>query len=283
MTMGKNGLALPRIAGQLIILLVVAAFAGGSALAPLSHDTTPRFARLSDDSVVHGERLARILGCLNCHDTALTGEDWSEAGFVRLWTSNLTRAVPQYSDMQLAAAIRRGRRHDGMPLWDMPSPLFARLSDADMAALVSYLRRRPPQGPVRPLPVLEAGAFREIAAGTYRSAPANVARIDDAVPADLGPELALGRHIVRATCAECHGFDLRGGIPYPGAAARPDLRIAAGYDDGQFARLMTTGIAIGNRDVGLMRQVARGRYKYLAPAERGAVRDYLHALAQAYP
>lgn len=133
---------------------------------------------------------------------------------------------------------------------------------------------------MRPLPVLEAGARKEIAAGRFWSSPARVARIDNALPVDLGIRFALGRHIVLATCAECHGPDLRGGAPYPGATARPDLRIVAAYDAGQFERLLTTGIAIGERDVGLMSQVAVGRYKHFTAGERAAVLAYPHELAQ---
>ena len=268
--------AVARIAASLI----VATMASGLAPAPPGSDATVRFARISNDPVAHGARLSRVLGCSGCHGALLTGQDWSEPGFARIWTSNLTRAVPSYSDPQLAAAIRGGVRRDGSPLWDMPSHLFMQIANSDMTAVIAYLRSRPPAGPARPLPVFEAGARKEIADGRYRSSPANVARVDTALPADLGAEFALGRHIVRATCAECHGPDLRGGVPYPGAIARPDLRIAAGYDAEQFERLLTNGIAIGDRDVGLMSQVARGRYKYLTEDERAAVLAYLHRLAQ---
>ena len=281
--MRRGSLAVFRVIRRLGAVVFVGAVVGGLAPLPSHPGATVRFARVSDDPVVHGQRLAHVLGCSGCHGAALTGEDWSEAGFARIWTSNLTRAVPHYSDTQLDAAIRGGVRHDGAPLWDMPSHLFTRISDRDMSALIAYLRSRPPLGPARPLPIFDAAARTEIAAGIYRSSAAEVARIDDRLPVDLGPEFALGRHIVRATCAECHGADLRGGTPHPGAAARPDLRIAAGYDAGQFERLMTTGIAIGDRDLGLMSQVARGRYRHLTAGERAAVLAYLQALAKATP
>ena len=241
------------------------------------------FERLSADLVVHGKRLATVLGCNGCHGASLTGDDWSAPGFVRMMSSNLTRAVPRYSDAQLARAVRGGVRYDGSELWDMPSHLFTGLKAGEMAAIIAYLRSRPAAGVDHPRPVFEAKARAEMAAGLYRSSRADVALLARVSPPDVGPAHELGRHIVRATCAECHGLDLRGGTPHPGAAARPDLRIAAGYDSAQFKRLMQTGIAIGDRDVGLMGQVARGRYKHLADAERGAVLAYLHRVAKVAP
>jgi mono/diheme cytochrome c family protein len=77
-------------------------------------DTTPpvQFERAAAELVPHGERLSAVLGCSGCHGRDLQGEDWSEPGFGRLWTANLTRAVPHYSDAQLASIIRGGARPD---------------------------------------------------------------------------------------------------------------------------------------------------------------------------
>lgn len=135
-----NGGGLPMlcVAGRVAAILVVAAVVGAFGPVPSGRDVTVRFAPVSDDPVAHGECLARVLCCSGCHGAALTGEDWSEAGFARIWTSNLTRGVPSYSDTQRVAAIRGGVRHDGSPLCDMPSHLFTRLGDPDMTALIAY-------------------------------------------------------------------------------------------------------------------------------------------------
>lgn len=105
----------------------------------------PQFDRVSADLVEHGRRLSAVLGCSGCHGADLTGQDWSEPGFGRLWTSNLTRAVEGYSDAQLEATIRNGRRPDGSDLWAMPSHLFTHLSADDMAGVIAYLRSSPPR------------------------------------------------------------------------------------------------------------------------------------------
>lgn len=235
----------------------------------------PQFDRVSADLVEHGRRLSAVLGCSGCHGADLTGQDWSEPGFGRLWTSNLTRAVEGYSDAQLEATIRNGRRPDGSDLWAMPSHLFTHLSADDMAGVIAYLRSSPPAGDVHPLPEFEAGGRAEIAAGLLKTSAAEVAEDDPAQPPDMGDAHLLGRYLVRATCAECHGMNLRGGVPYPGAALRPDLRMVTAYDAEQFDHLLRTGVAIGDRQLGLMSEVSRGRFSQFTPAEMQAVHQYL--------
>lgn len=241
-----------------------------------------QFQQLSADPVAHGRRLADVLGCTGCHGADLTGEDWSEPGFGRLWTANLTRSVAAYDDEQLIKIIQSGRRPD-RDLWEMPSHLFTQLSDHDMKSLVAFLRSRPPTGDVRPGPVFEDGARREIAAGTFTSSHTQVRKEGNAWPPAAGEAHSFGRYIVRATCAECHQMNLRGGKPNPAATARPDLRMASAYDDEQFKRLLRTGIAAGEREVGMMSGVARGRFKHLSDDEIGAVHDYLRTVAEMDP
>jgi mono/diheme cytochrome c family protein len=242
-----------------------------------------QFQRASADNRQHGERLARVLGCIGCHGEGLTGEDWSEPGFGRLWTANLTRSATRYTDEQLAQVIRDGARPGGRELWEMPSHLFTQLAPAEMDALILFVRSKAPTGEVHPEPAFEEGARREVAAGTFRSSRSQVQENGSRWPPDAGPEHALGRYIVRATCAECHGLDLRGGRPNPQATPRPDLRMVAAYDPAQFTRLLRTGMAAGNREIGLMSGVARGRYRHFTNAEIAAVYRYLRRAAEVAP
>lgn len=222
-----------------------------------------------------------MLGCSGCHGAALTGEDWSEPGYGRLFTANLTRAVPRYDDRQLAQAIRTGRRPDGSEMWEMPSHLFSALAEADMAALIVYLRSRPAAGVEHPRPQFGPLARREIEAGTWKSSAAQAREQGRRWPPQVRGEHQLARYLVRATCSECHGLDLAGGQPNPGAMPRPDLSIAGAYERADFRRLLRTGAATGNRSVGLMSEVARGRYAHFTDREVDAIHDYLKARAEA--
>jgi mono/diheme cytochrome c family protein len=241
-------------------------------------EPTVSFSKVSDDQVSHGERVARLLGCSGCHGDDLTGRDWSEPGFGQLWTANLARSVPDYSDQQLAEVIRTGVHRDGRELWGMPSHLFTTLSSTDMAALIAYLRSVPPKGESHPPPIFEEGARREIADGTLKSSPEEVREHGGRWPPDAGEQHRLARYIVRGTCAECHGLNLEGGQPLPEAALRPDLRMVAAYERDDFHRLLRAGKAAGDREIGLMSEVARGRYRHFTDEEVDAIYRYLQAV-----
>jgi len=241
------------------------------------------FAEQSPDPVKHGERVSRLLGCSGCHGKDLTGQQWSEPEFGTVWTANLTVAAAEYDDAQLKAMIVGGKKPDGTPLWDMPSHLFTRLSDADMAAVIAFIRSKPKTGKAHPAPAFGPLAKKEMAEGSYVSSAALVERHGKAWPPDAGPEHQLARYMVRATCAECHEMNLRGGTPYPGADPRPDLRIAASYDLKDFQRLLHTGIAPGERKLGLMGEMARGRYTVFSDAEMAAIHAYLKVVAERDP
>ena len=118
-----------------------------------------QFERASADPVRHGERLSLVLGCSGCHGADLKGEDWSEPGFGRLWTANLTRAAERYTEDQLEAVVRSGSKPDRTELWGMPSHLFTQLSDDDLAAVIAFLRSKPPAGDVHPPPLFEDGGL----------------------------------------------------------------------------------------------------------------------------
>ena len=165
----------------------------------------------------------------------------------------------------------------------MPSHLFTHLTPDDMSALIAYMRSVPASGVGHPDPVFEEGARREITAGIFTSSATQVRNEGSSWPTDAGEPYALGRYIVRATCAECHGISLRGEPPNSDVSPPPDLRMVAGYGLEQFRRLLQTGIAVGNRDVGLMSRVAQRRFVNLTDSEIDAVHRYLQRVAQLDP
>lgn len=241
------------------------------------------FLNISGDQEAHGRRIAGVLGCTGCHGATLEGKDWSAPGFSIIWTSNLSVELPKYDDAAFRRALQKGYRHDGSELWDMPSFLFAELSDDDLAALTTYLRKVPPTGKSHPRPILLEQAQKEIKQGIYKSSAAEAKERAGAFPPDAGPQHKLGRYIARATCAECHGLDLRGGVPYPGAQPRPDIRMVTAYDKADFITFMKTGKSAGGRELQLMSGVARGRYSQFTKAEVGALYEYLRAVAASNP
>jgi cytochrome c553 len=229
----------------------------------------------------HGERLAMVLGCRGCHARNLQGQPWDEEADLAIsFSSNLTRALPAYSDAMLERAIRQGVRLDGTPLWGMPSEIFTQLDPADLAALIAYLRTWQPAGEVHPRIVFGPRGRREVAAGNYKPASVLVRETRGQGPVRFDSAHDQARYMIRATCAECHGLTITGRPGDGGERGTPDLAIAGAYTREDFRRLMRTGVASGGRQVGLMSQVARNRFSHFTDAEVDAIYDYLVARAQ---
>ena len=229
----------------------------------------------------HGKRLSQVLGCTGCHAATLEGQlfnsDAPELG--KLYASNLTRILPTMTDAQLEALLRTGRHPTRGNLWIMPSEVYQRLSEADMAALILYLRTVRPSGAPTPPPALSALARAEIAKGRFKPVAKHVAEFRARTPADLGPDHAWGRYVTGATCAECHGADLGGVKDFSPGLDVPDLDIAGSYADAELARLLTTGEGKVRKDLGLMSLVGKGHFSQLTPRERDAIIAYLKARA----
>jgi cytochrome c553 len=249
------------------------------AATPLSFDG----AQTSDPEArrAHGERLSHVLGCRGCHRQTLQGQLFNvnapELG--KIYASNLTRAVPMMTDAQLESLLRTGQHPVRRDLWIMPSQIFQRLSAADMAALIAYLRTLKPAGPSTPAPRFAAPGRAEIAAGKMKPAVAYVAEYKALLPPDLGPSHALGRYLASVTCSECHGRDLSGSPDSEPKFAIPNLDIAGAYSEAELARLISTGEGKTSRDLGLMAAVGKANFAYFTPHERSAIVAYIKARA----
>jgi cytochrome c553 len=232
--------------------------------------------------IATGERLSRVLGCKGCHGADLRGQPWDEDPDLAIsFSSNLTRALPGYSDAQLELAIRGGVRPDGSPLWGMPSEIFTGLDPADLAAVISYLRTLTPGGIVHPRIAFGPRGRRDVASGAYPSTPDMVRTRRGLSPPRLDGRHELARYITRAACGECHGVELKGAQWPPGEPSPPDLIVAGAYSRAQFHTLMRTGVPTGGRTLRLMDEVARNRFSHLTDGEIDAVYDYLVARANA--
>lgn len=227
--------------------------------------------------IAHGDRLASVLGCRGCHGKTLEGSvfvDSPEEGL--LHASNLTRALPQYSDAQLVRLLREGVHPSGRDVWGMPSELFQHLSKPDESALIAYLRTLEPKGEPSPEPRLGPLAKELVAKGELKPSADFVRETKNVAPVELGRQHALGRYVSMVTCAECHGPKLEGR-----EGGNPDLIVVGGYTRDEFEKLITEGTAPGGRKLKeLMVNVAKGRFSKLTPNERDALYAYLKASAE---
>ena len=234
----------------------------------------PNAAQLAD-----AERQSRILGCHSCHGEGMRGRLMFEApNVVRMWAPNIPELAARASDQQLAQAIRQGIGHDGRALFAMPSPLYSRLSDQEVTAMIAYIRRLPPAGErtsgVEWGPI---GRFA-LAIGSFPSAIERMEAFRVRQPFDVGPAHAAGRRLVAIQCADCHGPDLSGAEPIPDLFS-PGLDVAAAYSPEQFRTLMRTGVAPHGRDLAMMREAALQDLRHYTDAEIDQIHAYLVARA----
>ena len=230
----------------------------------------------------HGERLTHVLGCTGCHGKRLEGTFFTkeEPQYGPLYASNLSVEVPEYSDAELDGIIRNGVHPERKSVWAMPSEIFQHLSDADMKALIAFLRTLKPVGKKLPPPKFSKADKEEIASGQYKPSDQLVRETKGLAPIDLGRQYALGRYITEVTCAECHGPKLEGHPDAP-MGRIPNLVVAGGYSRVDFDRLMGQGIAAGNRKINpIMAGVARTRFSHFTRHERVALYAYLKARAE---
>ena len=232
------------------------------------------------DSVQEGRRLGTVRGCFNdCHGREAEGRVmFDDPMIARIVAPNLTVAIRQYSDAQIAGIVRSGVRPDGRSLVVMPAEAFAGMTDADLGRIIAFLRSLPMvSGPGPSIAVGPLGRLG-LVTGKFKTVAQLIA---DTVPPPeaTSQEAELGRYLARTICAECHGTSLRGDTN-PDFTS-PDLRMVASYSPEAFTRLLRTGTALGDRELGAMSRQARNNLSHLTDPEIAALYSYLHAMPEA--
>lgn len=115
---------------------------------------------VAQSTVERGRYLVEsIAGCGNCHTpqgpngplpgkTLAGGLEFDHPGFFKAYSTNITpdpeTGIGKWTDAQLKVAIREGRRPDGTLIRPpMPFEFYRGLADADLEAIVAYLRTVP--------------------------------------------------------------------------------------------------------------------------------------------
>lgn len=197
-------------------------------------------------SLARGKHLVEAVAvCTICHGENLGGKLAFEDAFLgRGYTANLTSGSGgvgrTYSNADWVRSIRYGVRPDGRGIIFMPSDYFNRISDADLGAMIAYLRGLPPVDNARAAVEINFAARILIDLGVFGDV-VRAARIDfrgprTPPPADPGAYLvALGG------CTFCHGAHLTGGQgPEPGAPGGPDLTSSGPLSKWSFVDFVAT-------------------------------------------
>jgi mono/diheme cytochrome c family protein len=245
-----------------VVAIAVASYAGiqisrfNASMDKVYDVPVPEVTRSTDPAVIaRGKHLTNSIGACSgrlCHGSDLGGGPTTAMGPVMVFSPpNITSAglCAAYTDGDLARLIRYGVKKDGHSLAFMPAQDFRWLPDADVLAIVSYLRTVPPvereNGPtaIKPLgKILDRKGAMVL----------DVARRIATMPLDLAPTPtptgAYGAYVGRM-CQGCHGDTLSGG-PLPGAPPSipvplnltPDATGLKGWSFEDFENLMRHGV-----------------------------------------
>lgn len=215
------------------------------AASDLKVDATP-------EQIARGEYIVN-LGCVGCHgvDEALPLKGgWNMAadegfGFMgQATTENLTPGgkLAGYTDGEIFRTIRYGVDKDGNLLLMMSSLSYRELSDADIEAVIAYLRSQPAETNDVPtgdklnflgMVIMGSGMF---------PMPAPVPSSIEAPPAGATPE--YGKYVATlGDCRGCHGTDMMGTPASSFGPAVPNPRPFVGsLTLEEFIQTMRTGV-----------------------------------------
>jgi cytochrome c553 len=243
-----------------IAALAATAVAAGSLLATHKRnrvvDVTVGAITLPTDAaaIERGRYLYTTRGCTDCHGTDGAGRTLADKDGLKIAGPHIGTGggsmTANYQVTDWVRAIRHGVAPGGRPLMIMPSQDYNRLTDADLGAIVSYLKQLPPAqggaGVVQfPLPMRVLYGFGAI--------PDAASLIDHRLPPEQpvpeGRTVEHGRYVA-SMCTGCHGANFGGGR-IPGAP--PEWPAAANLTPGEggvmgryadaasFARMMKSG------------------------------------------
>ena len=212
------GIAVGGLVAAIVIAAVVLGLLGGRRVNK-DYDISVVPVVVPDDAsaVARGKHYVETIGmCQECHADNLGGEVQSDdAIFGKIVPSNLTPGKGgiggTYTDIDYVRAIRHGVRPSGKPLVVMPSEYFNNINDADLGAIVAYLKSLPPVDNELPETKL-APLGRIVALMDGSLVPASIIEHDAARPRDIEPAVTAeyGEYLA-VICTVCHADNLAGG------------------------------------------------------------------------
>jgi mono/diheme cytochrome c family protein len=286
-----------RIIGKillgLVVLLVVAVgvvYALSSSRLGRKWNVAPKEITVPTDSasIARGQHLVEaVTGCVDCHGENLGGTAVPMGPLGTFSASNLTSGkggVQFASTGQWELAIRHGLRPDGSPLLMMPAEAYRYLSDADLGAILAYIRSVPPVD--NELPPTEVGPIGRLVAAREPGHIMAAAIVDHETvrPASVTPgrTVEYGQYLAGiGGCTSCHGPDLKGGLQFgpPGTPPSADLSSTgkrAGWTEAQFFETIRTGVRPDGSALNLF--MPWKFYRHMTDEELGAIWDFLQTV-----
>ena len=160
-------------------------------------------------------------------------------------SANLTPAGPLkgWTDGEIFRALRTGIDHDGHHLIIMGAIPVRNMSDADIQAVIAFLRSQPAVVNETPNPPDQPSFLATVmfGAGMLPTGQAPVA--GEIVAPAKGPTADYGQYLVSFVgCRDCHGAELTGKQPGGFGPSGPSLRVVKGWTAEQFLTTLRTGV-----------------------------------------
>ena len=271
------------------------------------------------DSIARGKHIYQFRGCQACHggtdeynplllqsqadgslphdiqniDRLQGNVHMDDPPVGKVIASNLTSGqggvADQYTDETWVHAIRHGVRYNGKPLLFMPSTEFYYLSDADLSAVIAYVKSVSPVDNVLPASQVSiTGRILMTLVPAITFMPAEMIPHD--TPRPVGPAAAVtpeyGEYLTQS-CKVCHGLTMSGGkIPaFPSSwPAAPNLTWGSGSALPRWSEVdFITAMRTGKRPQGQPLNSAYmpwTSFRYMDDLELKAVWAYLKNLPQ---
>lgn len=253
----------------LIVLVLATVYIWSTLILDKTYDVPLSEVHIPNDSasLIEGKRLTQIEHYSDCHGARLSG------GVIgKFIAPNLTEIVPTYSDPELKRLLEYGVKKDGHSVYEMPIFMYHQLQDESFAKIIAYLRTIQPLPSTPGIPAKNTYAFlRRLKLIKGRITPEMV---KPDVPRPYlhydTTQVAFGKYLAMTTCTSCHGENLKGIKGFS-----TDLVIAAAYPKEDFFKLLRTGVALGDRKLGLMTKIATNNLQYLNDNEINSIYAYL--------
>ncbi len=163
----------------------------------------------------------------------------------RFITANLTPAgqLSRWSDGQIFRAIRNGIDADGRWLMIMSLTNAGRLSDADIQALIAYIRSVPAAGAPTPNPPDRLSPLGLVMVGADMVPDVKPVINGAIIAPPKAATVAYGEYILSYhDCRQCHGANLIGGVQGQFGPIGPGLTLVKDWSLDEFIATLRTGI-----------------------------------------
>lgn len=272
-----------------VAVLVSVVYWGSESRLTRRYDVAVAPIAVNNDAVTieRGRHLAtNVNGCVSCHGENLEGHVFLDIPPALLVATNLTAGANgvggAYTDADWIKAIRHGVRPDGTPILFMPSQNLRNMSDADLGAIIAYLKTVPAVDNTLPASELRPLGRALLVAGQLPFISAEQIDHNAALPAApaAGRTAEYGEHLTKvALCIDCHTANLSGGVFEEGTPPASNLTMGgnvAGWLEADFTNTIRTGVTPDGRQ--LNEAMPWQDYRGMTDDELGAIYRYLQTL-----